>query len=323
MSRGRNAKSPVTIPKRGWLDIGWRIWSQMGAKRISLIAAGIAFYGLLSLFPAITAAVAIIGLVYDPELLLDKSDWLLSVMPTAASEMIGGQMMQVASTGSESLGLAAIVSVAIALWSASRAMASFVQGLNLIYDEEEKRGFLLLNALIVGFTLALIIGMAVAVVVVAAIPAAVEILAARDRWGEWAMLLRWPLMFCLGIVGLAAIYRYGPSRRDATWRWLSPGAVLACALWLAGSSGFSLYVQSFGNYNETFGALAGVVILLTWLWLSAFVVLMGALFDAEVEAQTARDSTIGSQKPMGERGAHKADYLGGSYEESEGESARS
>jgi membrane protein len=307
----------LAIPARGWLDIGWRIWTRMGTKRLSLIAAGIAFYGLLSLFPAITAAVAIIGLVYDPELLLNKASWLLTAMPNAAGEMISRQIGQVASAGTDSLGLAAIISLGIALWSASRAMASFIQGLNLIYDEEEKRGFLLLNALIIGFTLVFIFGMAAAVVIVAAIPAAVDLLAARDRWGEWALLLRWPLMLCVGIVGMAALYRYGPSRREATWRWLSPGAALACALWLAGSYGFSFYVQSFGNYNETFGALAGVVILLTWLWLSAFVVLLGALFDAETEAQTRCDSTVGPDRPMGERGAVKADFLGTAYTERE------
>lgn len=315
MARGRSAPSPFKIPSRGWLDIGWRIWTRLGKHRLGLIAAGVAFYGLLSFFPAITATVALVGLLFDASLLLERVDFLLDALPAEAAELIAAQIAQVAGVSSDSLGWAAFLATALALWSASKGMASVIQGLNIINNEREERNFVLLRAVTFGLTLALIVVLAVAVLIVAAIPAALVYLGVRQGIADLALILRWPAMFVIGVLATATLYRYGPSRTPAKWRWLSPGALLACALWVAGSFGFSLYVESFGTYNETFGALAGVVILLTWLWLSAFVVLLGAQLDAEVEAQTARDTTIGPDKPMGQRGAFKADNLGEKFRE--------
>ncbi|WP_371225286.1 YihY/virulence factor BrkB family protein [Roseovarius sp. 2305UL8-3] len=316
MSRGRGAHSPFKIPPRGWLDVGWRIWTRLGKHRLGLIAAGVAFYGLLSLFPAITATVAIMGLMFDASLLLDRSQFLLDVLPTEAADMIAAQIAQVAGARPDSLGWTAILATGLALWSASKGMGSVIQGLNIINNESEERHVVLLKAVTLALTLSLIVVLALAVLVVAAIPAALVFIGVNQNLADLALTLRWPAMFGIGVFAIAALYRYGPSRRPAKWRWLSPGALLACALWVAGSFGFSLYVESFGAYNETFGALAGVVILLTWLWLSAFVVLLGAQLDAEVEAQTARDTTIGPSQPMGQRGAFKADHLGERFRES-------
>lgn len=288
----------------------WRVSRKLGAKSVGLIAAGIAFYGLLSLFPAITAAVAIVGIYYDSTVLLANADWILSATPEATRSMISGQIAEVADAREQSLGWAALLAIAIAFWSASRGMGSMVEGLNAVYDEEEKRGFIALKLTTLGLTISLIIGLTLAVAVVAAIPAALAFVVGSDAMAGQALAIRWPALMVVGIAGFAVLYRFGPSRRKATWRWLSPGAVLACLLWVAGSLGFSFYVQQFGSYNETFGALGGVVVMLTWLWLSAFVVLLGALVDAELEAQTRKDSTVGPDKPMGERGAVKADTLG-------------
>lgn len=310
MARGRSATSPLEIPATGWTDVAFRIWHRLGALNLGLLAAGVAFYGLLSLFPAITAGVAIVGLVLDPATVVEQSEWLISVLPAAAGTLIESQLMEVAGAERGSLGFAALFALGLALWSSSNAMGSLVQGLNVIYDEGNTRGFLHTRVLIIGLTLALILGLTLAVVIVAAIPTALALIGAGPAITQAALLLRWPLMFLLGVAGIAALYRYGPDRRQAKWRWLTPGAVLGCALWVAGTVGFSAYVQSFGNYNETFGALAGVIVLLTWLWLSAFIVLLGAQLDAELEAQTARDSTVGPDRPMGERGAVKADTLG-------------
>lgn len=310
MTRGRKATTPTALPAAGWLDILARMFGKIGTLNIGLIAAGIAFYGLLSIFPAITAGVALVGLVFDPAALLDRAQWLLAAVPPSAASLITNQLSEVAGAQEGSLSLAAGFSLVVALWSASNATASMVQGLTVIYEEEESRGFIHLKLITIAMTVLLMTGLAVSLVIVAAIPTALKFLGGAPIWEEAALLLRWPVMFFIGVIGLAALFRYGPDRRHARWRWVTPGAVLACGLWVAGTYGFSFYVQTFDSYNETFGTLAGVIILLTWFWLSSFVVLLGALLDAEMEAQTAKDSTVGPDRPMGERGATKADTLG-------------
>jgi len=182
--------------------------------------------------------------------------------------------------------------------------------MNIAYEEDEKRGFLALNALALGLTLFLIVGLVIAVsaaVVAPAVAAAFEFVPWLEVVMKWAP---WPILFVLVILGLSVIYRYGPSRTYARWRWISPGAVVATVLWLIGSAAFSIYAANFGSYNATYGALGGVIVLLTWLWLSAFAVLLGAELNSEIEHQTRRDSTVGEELPMGERGAVKADTLG-------------
>ena len=310
MSRGRDAKTPANLPPAGWLDILARCAGRIGSLNIGLIAAGIAFYGLLSLFPTITAGVALVGLFYDPAVLVDRADWLLSAVPASAEDLITRQLYEVAGAERGSLTFTAVFSLLVAHWSASNATGSLVQGLNVINEEDETSCFFKLRLITIGLTIFLIFGLALSLVIVAAIPAGLAFFGAGTGLTDSALLLRWPMMFLIGAVGIAALFRYGPDRRNARWRWLTPGAVLGCALWVAGTYGFSFYAQAFGSYNETFGTLAGVIVLLTWFWLSAFVILIGALLDAEMEAQTAHDSTVGPERPMGERGATKADTLG-------------
>ena len=310
MSRGRTAYRPTEIPWKGILDVLVRMWHKQAELNLGLIAAGIAFYGLLSLFPGITAAVAFAGTFLQPGMLIENSAEITVMLPEAAEDIVMGQLQDVANADSSTLSFAALFSLGIALYSASKAVANFIAGLNFIYEEKERRNFFILKALTVVLTVILIFGLLVAVIVVAAIPVIASIFGDYGIIDDLVMFLRWPFLFLMGAFGIAVLYRLGPSRRSAKWRWLTPGAFVACALWVAGSYGFSLYVQSFGSYNETFGALGGVIILLTWLWLSAFIVLLGALLDAELEAQTKRDSTIGEDRPMGERGAVKADTLG-------------
>lgn len=310
MTRGRDAEHPLAMPTSGWLDILSRSFSRIGPLNLTLVAAGVAFYGLLALFPAITAAVALVGIAIDPAMLAERADWLIAAVPGAAGELISNQLTEVAGAAEGSLTLAAVAALLVALWSASNGTGSMVQGLTLIYEEEETRGFVKLKLVNIALTVALIVGLAVAVLIVAAIPAALAFLGAAPFLTDLASWLRWPAMFVVGLIGIAALFRFGPDRRDAKWRWLTPGAAVGCALWVAGTFGFSFYVQNFANYNETFGTLAGVIVLLTWLWLSAFVVLLAALLDAEIEAQTARDSTVGPDRPRGARGATKADQIG-------------
>lgn len=315
MSRGRFAHRPTHIPSKGILDVLVRMWHKQTHLNLGLIAAGIAFYGLLSLFPGITAVVAFAGTFLNPEMLVENSEDIAALLPEAAQTIVLGQLRDVANADSSTLSFAALFSLAIALYSASKAVANFIAGLNFIYEERETRNFFLVKSLTILLTAFLIVGLLIAIVVVAAIPVIAAIFGDYGIIDDMVMFLRWPFLFLMGAFGIAVLYRLGPNRRSAKWRWLTPGAFVACALWVGGSYGFSLYVQSFGSYNETFGALGGVIILLTWLWLSAFIVLLGALLDAELEAQTKRDSTVGDDRPMGDRGAVKADTLGASIGE--------
>src|SRR6056297_222081 len=303
MSRGRSADRPRHIPLKGLFDVAMRMWTKQASQNLSLIAAGIAFFGLLSLFPGITAAAAFAGVFLQSEMLVENSAEITEMLPEAAAQIIMGQLRDVAGADASTLSFAALLGLAIALYSASKAVANFIAGLNVIYAETETRNFFKLKALTIVLTFLMIIGLILAITVVAIIPV-VAAFVGDIGWVDDLVLL------LLGAAGIALLYRLGPDRRAAKWRWLTPGALVACALWVAGSYGFSLYVQSFGSYNETFGALGGVIVLLTWLWLSAFIVLLGALLDAELEAQTRIDSTVGQDRPMGERGAVKADNIG-------------
>lgn len=310
MSRGRNAKTPWEIPPKGWWDILMRIWRDLGPDHISLIAAGCAFYGLLALFPAVTALMAIAGLVTEPAVIVEQLDAMAAALPAEAADIVLNQAREVAGSDQGGLGLAAVAGILIALYSASKGVQALMEGLNVVYSEEEERGFVKLTAMRLGLTLLMVVGVLLAAVAVVAIPAMLAVLNLGSFTEFLARILRWPVLLVLAGAGFALIYRWGPSRVPPHWRWLTPGVILTCVLWVAGTLGFAWYVQSFGSYNETFGALAGVVILLMWMWLSAFIVLLGAKLDAEAEHQTRRDTTVEGDQPMGERGAHVADHLG-------------
>ncbi|WP_366140324.1 YihY/virulence factor BrkB family protein [uncultured Roseobacter sp.] len=282
----------------------------MSADRVGLIAAGIAFYALLSLFPAITALMALSGLLLDPADVTSQIEAFASAMPDEAAQIILDQAVAVAGSHQGGLSLALIIGVGLALYSASKGMSSLMDGLNAAYDEDESRGFVVRTATTLGLTLFLVLGLVVGLAAAMAVPAVLNV-TTMPSWLETVVAaLRWLLLGALTIFGIAVLYRYGPSRDNAEWQWLSPGAVVACVLWLVGSVGFSIYVANFGSYNETFGSMAGVIILLLWLWLSAYIILLGAELNAEMEAQTRYDTTVGEDEPMGRRGARKADRLG-------------
>jgi len=310
MSHGRDATTPTQIPSGGWADITLRVWQSFSRDRISLMAAGVAFYALLAIFPAIAATIAIAGMFMEPATLVSQLDTLRELLPADAADILFNQALKVAQADSGSLGLAAGLSLLVALYSASRGTSSMIQGLNVAYDEEEKRGFLKLFAITLALTLGLILGAIIAFGLTALIPVALTFLGDESLAATLVNWIRWPFLALFAIFGLGLFYRLGPSRRAASWRWLAPGALLACTLWIVASWGFSFYVSNFGAYNETFGTLGGVVVLLMWFWISALIILLGAEVDAELEAQTRYDTTIGRGRPMGKRGAVKADTLG-------------
>lgn len=310
MTRGRHAEAPHRIPPKGWKDIALRVKDEIAADHVGLIAAGVAFYGLMALFPAITALLAIGGLMVEPSQIVDQISQLEDVVPDEVMEIIIGQATQVAGSREGGLGLAAVAGILIALYSASKGMNSLIEGMNVAYDEEEKRGFFMKTFVTLTLTLFLITGLLMGLLATLAVPSVIALVDAGPVTEVLGSLLAWGVLLVMTMAGLAVLYRYGPSRDKPELLWASPGAIAACVLWLAGSAGFAFYVGNFGSYNESFGALAGVVVLLMWLWISAFIVLLGAEINAEVEAQTAYDTTVGPEEPMGERGAVKADKLG-------------
>ncbi|AHM05118.1 ribonuclease BN, putative [Roseibacterium elongatum DSM 19469] len=288
-----------------------RVITRTGRDRIGLVAAGVAFYALLALFPGITALVALAGLILDPGDIIAPLENGTAALPPAAREILLGQVRDVAGGASASLNLAALAGLALAIYSASRGVANLMAGLNVAYEEEEARGFFALLALTLMLTLFLLITLSLVLAVFAILPAILALAGDRPALAMAAEIARWPLFFLMGALIFSTLYRFGPSRRAARWRWLAPGGLLACAFWIAGTAGFGWYVETLGSYAETFGALAGVIVLLLWLWLSAFAVLFGAVVDAELEHQTRHDSTVGPDRPMGARGAVKADSYAG------------
>jgi membrane protein len=309
-ARGREAERPQDIPQPGWRDVLLRTWREMGADHVTLVAAGVGFYGLLAIFPGIAALISVAGLVLDPASVEGQIEQIAGLLPADAAEVLKAQARKVAEGAGAGVGLAALTGVLLSLYSASKGMKGLMEGMNIAYDEEESRGFLALNLVALALTGLLVFGLLVALAVVVAAPALLGSLGlgqsvqALVNWGRWALLA------VLTVFGLAVIYRYGPSRENPRWRWVSPGAVAATLLWVIGSVAFSIYVRNFGSYNETYGTLGAAIILLMWFWLSAFIVLMGAELNSELEHQTGRDTTTGAERPMGERGAIKADTVG-------------
>jgi membrane protein len=308
--RGREATGPSEIPAQGWKDIAWRVYQQFNEDRVMLVAAGVTFYALLAIFPALTAFVSIYGLFADPETAVEQADALGDLMPEGAVAIIGEQMQRVAEQPAGGLTLGFIFGLGVALWSANGGMKSIFEGLNVAYGEKETRSFVRLNLVALMFTLGAI---AVAILAMAAIVVVPIVLAFVGLGGvaEAALqLARWPLLFVVIVVGLALLYRYGPSRIEAEWRWISPGSLMAALVWVVASLLFSWYVANFDAYNETYGSLGAAIAFMVWLWISAMIVLVGAELNAEMEHQTARDSTVGGRQPMGARGARMADELG-------------
>ncbi|MEJ6398526.1 YihY/virulence factor BrkB family protein [Yoonia sp. 208BN28-4] len=310
VNRGRTAEVPSDIPKSGWWDIAMRLWREVSEDHVGLIAAGVAFYALLAIFPAMTALMAFAGLVFEPAIVSEQLQTLRTFMPEEAAEIVLDQAVAVTGSEKTGLGLGFVVGLLIAMYSASTGMGSLMEGVNVAYDEKETRGFIKLKMMTIGLTLLLIFGLLVGLGATLLLPVLLDFIP-LPAWLETVLSWgRWVILGLLTITGLAVIYRYGPDRDDAEWRWLTPGAVAACVIWLVASFGFSIYVSNFGNYNETFGGLAGVVALLMWLWISAFIIILGAELNAEMEAQTRHDTTVGPDEPMGERDARKADHLG-------------
>lgn len=307
--RGRGAQTPSAIPAPGWKDILWRTFKEIGEDDIQSVARSIAFAGMLALFPALAAFVSIYGLFADVETARDHLSGLTGVIPAGAATFIGEQMIRIAASKDAGLSLTFVTGVLLSLWSANAGMKALFRGLNIAYEETETRGFLKLNLITLAFTLGMVLFFALSLAAVVAIPIALETMRVDPALLPVAWL-RWPLLLVATMGGLALLYRFGPSRETAKWRWVSYGSVAATVLWLAGSVLFSWYLSNFADYNATYGSLGAVFGFMVWLWLSCTIVLLGAELNAEIEHQTTVDSTTGVSRPLGARGAAMADTVG-------------
>jgi membrane protein len=313
--RGRRAEAPQQVPAKGWKDILWRTWKEMGDDRLTLVAAGATYYLLLAIFPTLTAFVSLYGLIADPRTVAEHVELVSSIVPAGGIEIIREQLTRLTEQGNTTLGLALIVSVAIALWSSSTGVKTMFEAMNIAYDEREERGFLKLNLLALAFTLGGIVGSLVMLGVVVVLPMVLGFLGLSEGF-EWLVQgAGYLLVAGLLFVGLLVLYRFGPDRQQAKWRWLLPGAGFAVVGVLVASLLFSWYSANFANYDKTYGSLGALIGFLTWIWISVIVVLLGAELNAELEHQTARDTTVGADAPMGQRNATMADTLGRSLEE--------
>ncbi|MGB7975319.1 MAG: YihY/virulence factor BrkB family protein [Roseiarcus sp.] len=308
--RGRHAVAPWHIPWAGWKDILWRVYASFNDNRLLAVAGGVVFFSLLAIFPAIAAFVSLYGLIADASTIDSHLSLAAGVLPAGAVDILHEQITRLTAKSDARLGLGFITGLAVALWSANAGMKAIIDALNVVYDEREKRSFVKLNLLSLLFTLIAICSLMVALAAVVIAPMVLSAIGLSSLLSLSIALLRWPLLLVLATVALAAIYRYGPSRTEPRWQWLSVGSAAAAIGWLITSVLFSWYIAHFGAYNATYGSLGAAVGMMMWMWISAIVILLGGELNAEIEHQTAKDSTVGGEKPLGERGAVMADTIG-------------
>ncbi|MEX0955939.1 MAG: YihY/virulence factor BrkB family protein [Rhizobiaceae bacterium] len=311
--RGRSAAKPSGIPARGWKDIVWRVFKRFFDDRIGLIAAGVAFYILLGLFPALTAFVSLYGFLFDPQTIAEQVSYLRGLLPSGGIEVIREQLQSLASQDRNTLSIGFAAALLVAFWSANNGVKTLFEAVNVAYRESEKRSILKTNIIAFAFTVGAMMLIALMAVSAGIVPLVLSFLH-LDRLSESIIVFgRWPIIFVVVVFSISLIYRFGPSRAPAKWRWISWGSVLATTVWIAASAAFSFYLQNFANYNATYGSLGAAIGLMLWAWLSALILIVGAEVNAEMEHQTTSDSTTGEPQPMGKRGAVVADTLGRSF----------
>src|SRR4051795_5921041 len=305
--RGREAKRPEDIPSRGWADILWRVVWSVPEDRVLATAGGVAFFALLAVFPGLATVVSLYGLFADVTTMSRHLNLLSGLLPQGVLDLLAQEMSRLTSQSTNTLGTAFLVSVAIAFWSANSGVVALFDALNVIYKERERRSLVRLYGTTFLLTLGAIGFGVAATTAVVVIPVLLNLVGLSSLSDRLLSIARWPILLILVVLGLALIYRYGPSRHEAKWRWVTWGSALATLLWMLGSMAFSWYVASFDSYNRTYGSLGAGVGFMTWMWLSIVIVLLGAEMNSEMERQTARDTTEGQPKPIGSREAYAAD----------------
>jgi membrane protein len=320
-NRGRTARAPHDIPVRGWKDVAYRLFVGFGQNRILLTAAGVTYFLLLALVPSLSLFVSGYGLLTNPAGVVDQLNLLNGLVPPGGLEIIRDQLIRLTSQDERSLGITALISLGMALWGASAGIKALFEAMNVVYGETEKRNFLVINALALVFILGGLVMLALMLTVVLVLPVMLSLFT-LGRY-DWAVQLGGygVMLVCLSLA-LAAIYRWGPSRADARWRWITPGSLLATLGIMIMSAAFSWYAANVSNYSATYGSLGALIGLLTWMWLSVTIVILGAALNSEIEHQTTIDSTTGAPRPLGQRGAYVADTVGGRWPAQGGDAAQ-
>ncbi len=301
---------PSDIPRQGWKDILLRVYHDISENRILLIAAGVTFYLILAIFPGIAALVSIYGLFFDPKTMVSHLDIVAGVAPGGAVDVLRDQLTRLGQQNGTALGISFLISIAISLWTATSGIKAIFDGLNVAYEEEEKRSFIKLSAVALISTIGMIVFVLLLLAAIVALPVALNYIPLPGLTSIILKVARWPVLCVLVALVLSVLYRFGPSRAEPQWRWVTWGSGLATVFWLAASILFSWYAANFGSYNNTYGSLGAIIGFMTWVWLSIIVILVGAELNAEIEHQTARQSTAGPPKPLGARGAKMADTIG-------------
>ncbi len=282
---------PSSLLKSAGFLVAKRLAEEFKQDKLSHVSAGIAFYGLLALFPGITAALSLVVLLIEPEVILSELDGYANILPAEAEAIVMAQAEAVTEKGETRLGLRFLLGLALAFWASTKGMQALIDGLNMAHNEKETRGFLHLLALRIGLTFLLIAGLLMGVGMAVIVPATLAALGIAGDSDAWVTSLRWPVMGILTIIGLRLIYRLAPDHRVPNPNLMTWGTVFAAVTWVIASLGFSFYVSNFGSYNETFGTLGGVIVLLMWLWISGLVILIGAEIDAMLEERNAAPPT--------------------------------
>jgi membrane protein len=306
---GVHAEKPTEIPARGWLQIVKRAWAENSADNMPIIGAGVAFFAFLALFPALIATISLYGLVASPETVSRQIQSLSDQLPAEAQALLSTQLNNIVDSSGGALTVSLIISILAALWSASGGVGNLVTAVNLAYDEVETRGFVKRKALALGLTFGAIIFVLITIALIAVVPAVLNALPLGIVGTILAQVLRWGLLLAVMAGALSVLYRVAPDRNAPKFRWVSLGSIVVTVLWAVVSLLFSLYVNNFGSYDKTYGAIAGVIVLMLWLQLTCFLVLLGAEINSEAEHQTSADTTEGEPEPMGQRDATMADEL--------------
>ncbi|MGA8855260.1 MAG: YihY/virulence factor BrkB family protein [Christiangramia sp.] len=306
--RGENAEWPHHIPFRGWIDIGKRVWHEMKVDHVQIVSAGVGFYFFLAIFPTIVAGISIYSLVLDPSQIEAQFSRLSLILPERAFGMISDILHPVIQQTRKEIGWGLVVSILVSIWSANKGTNALFQGVNIAYDEIDSRNIVKKNLITLLFTLTgLVLGL-ISLLIVIFFPLLIDKLGLTREIEHVLTWFRWVILGVILITTLSMVYKIAPNRRSPRFRWVSWGAILGTLLWLGGSMAFSWYVSNFGSYDDLYGSFAAVAILMLWLFLTAFIVLMGAEINSEMEHQTRYDSTIGQIRPMGERNAYHADH---------------
>ncbi|WP_157218793.1 YihY/virulence factor BrkB family protein [Flavisphingomonas formosensis] len=316
---GRRATNPWKLPGAAWKQVAIRTFNEASQDNIGLVAAGVAFYAFLALVPLLGAIVLSYGLVADPQTVIRDMHALTDVMPADAAKLVGEQLMNVVQSSSGKKGFGLLIALAISFYGARNGASSIVTALNIAYEETERRSFLMLNLLALVITAAMVVVMMIALFAVAALGHLEALLPTMPDWVlTIGKIAAYAVMVLAGAAGAATLYRYGPDRARARWVWLTPGSLGAAVSWLLLTLGFGLYAANFGNYGATYGSLSAVIVLLTWLYFSSYVLLLGAELNSELEHQTEHDTTAGAERPLGQRGAWVADHVAGDSLSAEG-----